>query len=512
MYTIEHSIYYEQFGEFMKKYQCIVCDYIYDPQKGDPDAGIEPGTSFEELPDDWVCPLCGVGKDQFKELEETEEGTTKEEKRKLEMFCYQCSQTARGTGCTVRGVCGKDSTVARLQDNLLFAIKGISAYLYHARELGYTDPEIDAFLERGFYSTLTNVNFDAQDFVQLALEAGQMNLKTMQLLKKAHIETYGEPVPTTVPVGAVKGPGIIVTGHSLKAVEELLKQTEGTGINIYTHSELLPAHGYPELKKYNHLVGQLGGPWFDQKKTFSHYPVAILGTSNCVLLPKDEYKERMFTSGVARLPGVQHIENYDFTPLIQKSLELGDLEEEPRDTVLTTGFGASTVLSLADKIKELVEAGKIKRFFLVGGCDSPLPQANYYTEFVKKLPADTIILTLACGKYRFNNLELGDIEGVPRLIDLGQCNDAIVAVDIVVALSELFEVEINELPLTLVISWMEQKATAILWSLLALNLKGMYIGPILPGWANENIINYLIENYDVKPIGDPERDIKTIMG
>ncbi len=431
---------------------------------------------------------------------------------KLNMFCYQCSQTAGETGCDTIGVCGKQPTVARLQDNLLFAIKGISAYLYHARELGYTDPEVDAFLERGFYSTLTNVNFNAEEFVKLALEAGQMNIKAMQLLKKAHIEKYGEPTPTQVPVGSVKGPGIVATGHSLKALEELLKQTEGTGINVYTHSELLPAHGYPELKKYDHLVGQLGGPWFDQRVTFKKYPVAILGTSNCVLTPNEDYKDRIFTSGVAQLPGVQHIEDYDFTPVIEKAKSLPELEDEPRETVLTTGFGASTVLSLADKIKELVESGKIRRFFLVGGCDSPKPQAKYYREFVQKLPEDTVVLTLACGKYRFNDLELGDIEGVPRLIDLGQCNDAIVGIDIAAALSKLFGLELNELPLTFVLSWMEQKAVAILWSLLALGIKGIYLGPIIPGWVNDDILKVLVENYDLKPIGDPEKDIKDIMG
>ena len=431
---------------------------------------------------------------------------------KLDMFCYQCSQTAGETGCTVRGVCGKEPTVARLQDNLLFAIKGISAYLYHARELGYTDPEVDAFLERGFYSTLTNVNFDAAEFVNLALEAGEMNIKTMNLLKKAHIETYGEPVPTEVKVGSVKGPGIIATGHSMKALAELLKQTEGTGVNVYTHSELLPAHGYPGLHKYEHLVGQIGGPWFDQKKTFSKYSAAILGTSNCVLLPLDDYKDRIFTSGVAQLPGVQHIEDYDFSPVIEKAKSLPELEDEPRDTVLTTGFGLSTVLSLAGKIKELVEAGKIRHFFVVGGCDSPKPQAKYYTEFVEKLPQDTVVLTLACGKYRFNDMDLGDIEGVPRLIDLGQCNDAGVGIEIVAALSELFGMEINDLPLTFVLSWMEQKAAAILWSLLYLGIKDMYIGPIIPGWVNEDILNVLVENYNLTPIGNPEEDIKKMLG
>ena len=491
----------------MKKYRCLVCDYVYDPEKGDPAGGIEPGTDFKDLPDDWVCPVCGVGKDRFEEV------TEKLSKRKaIAMFCYQCSQTAGETGCTVRGVCGKEPTVARLQDNLLFAIKGISAYLYHARELGYSDPEIDAFLERGFYSTLTNVNFDAGDFVKLALEAGHMNIRTMQLLKKAHIESYGEPTPTEVRVGSVKGPGIVATGHSMKALDELLKQTEGTGVNVYTHSELLPAHGYPGLRKYDHLVGQLGGPWFDQRDTFSKYPVAVLGTSNCVLLPKDDYKDRMFTSGVAQLPGVKHIDGYDFTPVIDKARSLPELQDEPRETVLTTGFGASTVLSLADNIKELVESGKIRHFFVVGGCDSPKPQAAYYRDFVQKLPEDTVVLTLACGKYRFNDLELGNIEGVPRLIDLGQCNDAIVGIDIITALSELFGQEINELPLTFILSWMEQKAAAILWSLLSLNVKGMYLGPIIPGWVNDDILKVLMENYDIKPIGDPEKDIKDILG
>lgn len=430
----------------------------------------------------------------------------------LDMFCYQCSQTAWGTGCTVRGVCGKEPTVARLQDNLIFAMKGISAYNSHANELGYTDSDVDKFLTKGMYSTLTQVNFDAEDLVKLGLEAGEANVKVMQMLKKAHIENYGEPEPAVVEVGAQAGPGIIVSGHDLKALEELLKQTEGKGINIYTHSEMLPAHGYPELKKYKHLVGQLGGPWFDQKKTFSKYNAASLVTSNCVLLPKDEYSDRIFTSGVAKLPGIKQITDYDFTPVINKALELGDLEEEENRPTVTTGFGASTILSLAPKIKELVEAGKIKRFFLVGGCDSPLPQARYYREFVEKLPNDTVVLTLACGKYRFNDLDLGDIEGVPRLIDIGQCNDAIVAVDVALALCDLFGVGLNELPLTIVLSWMEQKAAAILWSLFFLNKQDMLIGPILPAWVNDDIAKVLVNNYNLTPIGDPEEDIKRILG
>ncbi len=434
------------------------------------------------------------------------------EKERLAMFCYQCSQTVRGTGCTVKGVCGKVPTVARLQDNLILTTKGMAAYLYHARELGYTDPEIDAFLERAFYATFTNVNFDAADLVRLAVEAGEMNVRTMRLLKKAHIETYGEPEPTEVQTGTIKGHGIIVTGHGLKALGALLEQTEGTGINVYTHSELLPAHGYPGLKRYKHLVGNLGKAWFDQKKLFSKYPVAILGTSNCVLIPREEYRERMFTTGPTRLPGVRHIDGYDYTPVIEKAQSLPELDEEPGEVVLTTGFSKSVVLSLKDKIKQLVEAGKIRHFFLVGGCDSPHKKAGYYREFVRLLPQDTIVLTLACGKFRINDLNLGNIEGIPRLIDLGQCNDSIVAIDIAQALAELFGVGINELPLTLVLSWMEQKAVAILWSLLALGIKGIYLGPILPAWVNDDILKVLRESYDLRLIGDPEEDIKQILG
>lgn len=433
------------------------------------------------------------------------------DEKSLDMFCYQCSQTARGTSCTVKGVCGKDATVARLQDNLLIAVKGISAYLYHARELGYTDSDIDAFIERAFYSTFTNVNFDAEDFVKLAIEAGEMNVRTMRLLKKAHIKTYGEPKPTEVQTGTVKGKGIIATGHGLKALEELLKQTEGTGINVYTHSELLPAHGYPGLKKYKHLVGNLGLSWIDQKKLFSKYPVAILGTSNCVLIPREEYRDRMFTTGPARLPGVKHIPGYDYTPIIEKAKTLPELDDEPGKNILTTGFSASTILSLKDKIKELVGKGKIRHFFLIGGCDSPLKKMDYYRKFVQQLPEDTIVLTLGCGKFRINDLKLRDIEGIPRLIDLGQCNDSIVAIEIAEALADLFNMGINELPLTLVLSWMEQKAVAILWSLLALGIKGIYLGPTLPAWVNDDILKVLKGEYDIRLIGEPKEDIKEML-
>ena len=427
------------------------------------------------------------------------------------MFCYQCSQTANGVGCTTKGVCGKEPTVARLQDNLLLATKGMSAYLYHARELGYTDTEIDAFLERAFYSTFTNVNFDPEDIVRLAIEAGEMNVRTMRLLKRAHIETYGEPEPTEVQTGTVRGHGILATGHSLKALDKLLNQAEGTGINVYTHSELLPAHGYPGLKKYNHLIGNLGRAWYDQRRLFSELPVSVLGTSNCVLIPREQYRDRMFTTGPTRLPGVQHIAGYDYSAVIEKARTLPELDEQVGDVVLTTGFSKSVVLSLADTIKRLVETGKIRHFFLVGGCDAPLRKAGYYREFVQRLPQDTVVLTLACGKFRFNDLNLGDIEGVPRLIDLGQCNDSIVAIEIAEALATLFGLGINDLPLTIVLSWMEQKAVAILWSLLSLGIKGIYLGPILPAWVNDDILKVLTEVHDLRVIGDPEQDIKQML-
>ncbi|KZX14571.1 hydroxylamine reductase [Methanobrevibacter curvatus] len=437
-------------------------------------------------------------------------GNKKISNEPVDMFCYQCSQTANGTGCNVSGVCGKKPTIARLQDNLLFAVKGISAYNYHLNELGVEDEEINKFLTQGLYATLTNVNFDLESLVGYALEAGKINLKVMELLKKAHIANYGEPSPEAVQVGSQEGSGILVTGHDLKALEELLKQTEGTGVNVYTHSEMLPAHGYPELKKYDHLVGQLGGPWFDQRKIFDKYNVAVLATSNCILTPSESYKNRLFTMGPTKVPGSQAINGYEFSDLIAKAKELGSLENEEK-TTLTTGFGAGVVLSLADKIKELVEGEKIRRFFLVGGCDSPIQGTGYFREFVEKLPNDTVVLTLGCGKYRFNDLDLGDIEGVPRLIDLGQCNDAIVAVDIAVALCDLFGVELNDLPLTIVCSWMEQKAAAILWSLLYLGKKDIILGPILPAWANDNILNYLVSTFNLTPIGNPEEDIKRIL-
>ncbi|HPC25553.1 MAG TPA: hydroxylamine reductase, partial [Fervidobacterium sp.] len=381
-----------------------------------------------------------------------------------------------------------------------------------ARELGYVDEEIAAYLGKGLYSTLTNVNFDGDDFVKLALEAGQMNYKVMKLLKKAHIETYGEPTPVEVETGTKEGHAIIVTGHNMKALEELLKQVEGTDVYVYTHSEMLPAHGYPGLRKYKNLAGNLGGAWYDQRELFAKYPAAILGTSNCVLVPPASYKDRMFTTSIAQLPGVKHIDGYDYSEVIAKAKSLPKLPEQPGTYKLTTGFSTGVVTSLAGKIKELVEAGKIKRFFVVGGCDTPTKRGTYYREFVEKLPQDTIVITLACGKFRINDLQLGDIDGIPRLLDVGQCNDAIVALEIAMALADTFGVQVTDLPLSLVLTWMEQKAVAIFWTLLSLGMKGIYLGPILPAWINKDILDVLVNNYNVKLIGTPEEDIKQILG
>ncbi len=429
----------------------------------------------------------------------------------LNMFCYQCSQAANGEACTVTGVCGKGPTLTRLQDNLIYILKGISAYYYHARELGYKDEEIAAYLSKALYSTLTNVNFDEEDFLKQALEAGMMNLKVMQLLKKAHIETYGEPTPTEVETGTKEGHAIIVTGHNLKALEELLKQVEGSDVYVYTHSEMLPAHGYPGLKKYKNLAGNLGGAWHDQRKLFDEVPAAILGTTNCVLIPKPSYADRMFTTSIARLPGVKHIDGYDYSQVIEKARSLPKLPEKPGKHKLVTGYSTGVVRSLAGKIKQFVETGKISRFFVVGGCDVPMRKNEYYRRFVEMLPKDTVVITLACGKFRINDLELGDVEGLPRLLDVGQCNDTIVAIEIALMLSELLNTPVDRLPLSIVLTWMEQKAVAIFWTLLALGLKGIYIGPVLPAWLNKDLLEILVSNYAVKLISSPEEDLKQIL-
>ncbi|MGR3309272.1 MAG: hydroxylamine reductase, partial [Candidatus Brocadiales bacterium] len=349
------------------------------------------------------------------------------------MFCYQCEQTAGGLACTKTGVCGKNPDIQSLQDILLFGLKGIAAYAFHARELGGVDKEVDGFMHEALFKTVTNVSFDLKQYVDLVLKCGEMNLKVMELLNKVHTDRFGKPVPTEVETGTKKGPGILVTGHDLLVLYELLKQTEGTGINIYTHSEMLPAHGYPELKKFKHLAGNYGGGWQEQKKEFKEFSGALLANSNCILTPfPNTYLDRLFTVGITGIEGATHIKDNDFTPIIEKAKALPDLPDKTGKKIMT-GFHHTAILGLADKIVPLVKSGKIKHFFLIGGCDGARPGRNYYTEFAEKVPKDCIILTLACGKYRFNKLDFGDIEGIPRLLDVGQCNDAYSAVQVVVA-------------------------------------------------------------------------------
>jgi hydroxylamine reductase len=427
------------------------------------------------------------------------------------MFCYQCEQTAKGTGCTTMGVCGKNEDVASLQDTLLYGLKGIAAYAYHARELGARDEQVDAFMHEALFKMITNVDFDLSRHVQIVLKCGEMNYRVMELLDKAHTARFGNPVPVSVPTGTKKGPGIVVTGHDLLDLYELLKQTEGKGINIYTHSEMLPAHGYPELKKFKHLAGNYGGAWQKQKEEFDAFSGAMLATTNCVLIPKESYKDRLFTTGITGVPGVAHIPTRDFTAIIKKALELPPLPENPGKPVMT-GFHHTNVLALADKIIAAVQAGKIRRFFLIGGCDGAKPGRNYYTELAEKVPQDCVILTLACGKYRFNNLDFGTIDGIPRLIDLGQCNNAYSAVQIAVALAGAFKCGVNDLPLSLVLSWFEQKAVAILLTLFHLGVKGIRLGPTPPAFITPNVFKVLQQTFDLKLITTPDEDLKAILG
>ena len=426
------------------------------------------------------------------------------------MFCYQCEQTAGGTGCTKVGVCGKDEDIQSLQDILVFGLKGIAAYAYHARILGQTDEQVDAFIEEALFATLTNVDFDLNRYLELVLKAGEMNLRAMEMLNNANTSTFGNPTPATVPTGTKAGPGIVITGHDLLDLHELLKQTEGKGINVYTHGEMLPAHGYPELRKFKHLVGNYGTAWQSQRKEFDEFTGAILVTTNCIMIPKDSYKDRIFTCGIAGASGVTHIEGTDFTAVIEKALSSPPLPENPQGT-LSTGFHYTAVLGLADKIIDAVKAGKIRHFFFIGGCDGAKPGRNYFTELAEKVPDDCVILTAACGKYRINARDYGDIDGIPRLIDTGQCNDCYSAIKIALALADAFDCGVNDLPLSLIVSWYEQKAVAILLTLLHLGVKNIRLGPSLPAFVSPNVLNVLVEKFAIKPIGTADEDLAEIL-
>jgi hydroxylamine reductase len=427
------------------------------------------------------------------------------------MFCYQCEQTPSG-GCKVVGVCGKDETIASLQDTIIFALKGIAAYATHARQLGYTDPEVDRITHEALYLTLTNSNFNLQEHLDMAMKVGTAAVRIMDVLDRAHTTHFGIPQPVTVSQNKIEGKCIVVTGHNLYALEELLKQTEGKGIQIYTHSEMLPAHGYPKLKQYAHLKGNIGKAWYDQRRLFEQFPGAILATTNCVMPIKGTYADRFFSYEVAGLENVTKIVGDDFSPLIVRALELPEANIDS-EQVLTTGYHHETVIGLAPEIIQAVRDGLIKRFFVIAGCDAPGKGGEYYRELATSLPNDTVILTTSCGKFRFNDVDYGTVAGtgIPRYIDLGQCNNSGSTVKIALALADAFGCSVNELPVSIVLSWFEQKAVAILLGLFSLGIRDIRIGPKAPEFINEGVMNVLVELFGLKLIGDAQEDMAAML-
>ena len=444
------------------------------------------------------------------------------EKNAISPDCTVCQSKCGDTDdYDVKDIWNADEDIRSLKSLILFGIRGMAAYAYHAMVLGYTDEAVNSF----FYKALSILSYDMdmEQLLPVVLEVGEVNLKCMELLDKANTTSYGTPAPVKVSMSVEKGPFIVVTGHDLKDLHMLLEQTKDKGINIYTHGEMLPAHAYPELNKYPHLKGNFGTAWQNQQKEFDNIPGAVLFTTNCLMPVKKSYADRVFTTEVVSYPEMLHINEdeagiKDFTPVINKALELGGYKEKQEKTgingggYVTTGFGHGTVLSVADKVIEGVKNGSISHFFLVGGCDGARPGRNYYTEFVKQTPKDSIILTLACGKYRFNDLNLGKIDGLPRIMDMGQCNDAYSAIKVAIALAEAFECDVNELPLSMVLSWYEQKAVCILLTLLRLGIKNIYLGPTLPAFISKNVLNYLVDNYNISPISTPEKDLAEMLG
>jgi hydroxylamine reductase len=426
------------------------------------------------------------------------------------MFCNQCEQTAKGTGCTVKGVCGKDEDIQSLQLTLTYGLKGIAAYAYHARELGARDEQVDAFMHEALFKTLTNVDFDLNDHVKLVLKAGEMNLRVMKLLDEATLKRFGPSGPVEVPTSRKAAPGILVSGHGYLELEALLKQTEGTGIMVYTHGELLPAHSYPELRKYKHLAGNWGSAWQKQRTEFPEFGGPLLMTTNCVMPPLDSYKDKIYTTSIVAVDGCKHLDMKDYGAIIEHAKKIGPLPAK-EGKPLTTGFHHDPILALAPKIVEAVKAGKIRRFFFIGGCDGAKPGRDYYTKMAEMVPKDCVILTAACGKYRFNDRDFGDIDGIPRLLDMGQCNNCYSGIQVALALADAFKCGVNELPLSFVISWYEQKAVAILLTLLHLGVKNMRIGPSPPAFVSPNVLKILQDNYNLMLIGDPAKDLEAML-
>lgn len=441
------------------------------------------------------------------------------EKNRLVPDCACCaSSCGRNNNYDMEKLWDAQEDIRSLKSLILFGIRGVSAYAYHAAVLGYRDEKIHKFLYKALFAIGMD-DWGMDELLPIVLEVGEVNLICMELLDRANTKTFGHPEPAQVSLTVEKGPFILITGHDLCDLKLLLEQTAGKGINVYTHGEMLPAHAYPELRKYPHLKGNYGTAWQNQQKEFAHLPAPILFTTNCLMPPGDSYADRVFTTEVVGYPGTQHIgKEKDFTPLIEKALELGGFQEDTTfpgingGTTVMTGFGRNTVMNVAGAVIEGVKAGAIRHFFLVAGCDGARPGRNYYTEFVKQTPADTVILTLACGKYRFNDMELGTIGSIPRLLDIGQCNDAYSAIQIAVALADAFHCSVNDLPLSMVLSWYEQKAVCILLTLLHLGIKNIRLGPTLPAFLSPNVLNFLVEKYGIAPITTPEKDLKQLLG
>ncbi|MDP3029051.1 MAG: hydroxylamine reductase [Deltaproteobacteria bacterium] len=404
-----------------------------------------------------------------------------------------------------------DPDILSLQHTLLFGLKGVSAYADHAQILGQEDDAVYAFLQEGLAASLRK-DLGLNDWLVLVLKCGEINLRTMELLDAANTGTYGHPTPTKVPLGAKKGKAILISGHDLRDLEELLKQTEGKGIYVYTHGEMLPTHGYPGLKKYAHFYGHYGTAWQNQQREFPQFPGAIVMTTNCLQRPQLAYKDNIFTTGLVGWPEVPHIKDCDFTPVIVRALALPGFTEDIEGKSVMVGFGRNTLLGVADQVIQAVKDKAIRHFFLVAGCDGSKPGRNYYTEFVEKVPKDCVVLTLACGKFKFFDKDLGTILGLPRLMDIGQCNDAYSAIQVAVALAKALHVDVNELPLSLVLSWYEQKAVAILLTLLYLGIKDIRLGPSLPAFVTPNVLDVLVKNFSIKPITTPDEDLKAILG
>lgn len=431
-----------------------------------------------------------------------------------ECRCDQKSKeelVAIGETVGIQADTGENADIRSLKQLLIYGIKGLAAYADHAAILGKSDDAVFAFIHEGLAATLKK-DAAVNELVGLALKCGEVNLKAMELLDAGNTERYGHPVPTQVPLGAKAGKAILVSGHDLKDLEDILNQTEGKGINVYTHGEMFPCHGYPGLKKYSHFYGHYGTAWQNQAKEFDAFPGAIVMTTNCIQKPKDSYADHIFTTGLVGWPGVSHIADKDFSPAIKKALAMPGFASDTVGKTVMTGFARNAVLGVAGKIIEAVKGKALRHFFLVGGCDGAKPGRNYYTEFVEKVPKDCVVLTLACGKFRFFDKDLGNIGGIPRLLDIGQCNDAYSAIQIAVALANAFGCGVNDLPLSMILSWYEQKACVILLSLLHLGIKNIRLGPSLPAFITPNVLNVLVENFNIMPIKTADEDLKAILG